>query len=257
MMDTEEFLSQDAGGRGLNDVVSVACRAQHHPDVSVDLAATSRLRLRRRVRNGGVAGLPDEELLELIVQRAIPRQDVKPLIHRLLSVFGDLACVMAAPESRLIELPGMTRSLVDHLKVMEMTGHRMARASVMNRVVLDNWDALMTYLHTALSHLETERFRVLYLDKRNVLVADEELGSGTVDHVPVYPREVVRRALAFNASALIVVHNHPSGYAMPSDADIEMTRRLETAAAALDLVLHDHVIIGRGEDFSFREQGLI
>ena len=222
-----------------------------------DFTAANRRRLRRRVREGGVATLPDEELLECILQRAIPRRNVRPLVHRLLKTFGDLGHVLAAAEINLIEVPGMTRPAVDQLKVTEVTCHRVARAKVMNQLVLDHWTALITYLHTALSHSDTERFRVLYLNKKNALIADEELGRGTVDHVPVYPREIVRRALAVQASALIVAHNHPSGDACPSDADIAMTHAIVAAAEALGIVLHDHVIIGKGEDFSFRSEGLL
>ncbi len=220
-------------------------------------AASRRLQLRRQIRSGGAAGLPDEDLLQLIVQRAMPRQDATALVHRLLATFGNLNHVIAASECRLREVPGMTGLVVDHLKVVEVAGHRMARAAVMRRVVFDHWDALLTYLRASLAHQETERFRVLYLDRKNALIADEELGRGTVDHVPVYPREVIKRALALNASALIIVHNHPSGDPTPSDADIDMTARVANAAATLDLLLHDHIIIGRGREFSFRAEALL
>ncbi len=225
--------------------------------VEPDPRRAHRARLRQRFMEGGAAAMPDYELLELILFRAIPRGDVKPLAKRLLRTFGDLNRVMAAPAERLAEVHGAGPSVVEQLKIMEAVGHRMARARVIHRPVLSSWDALLDYLKTALSHQDRERFRVLYLDRRNVLIADEELAQGTVDHVPVYPREVVKRALALNASALILVHNHPSGDPRPSEADIAMTRAIRDAAALLGIVLHDHLVIGKGAETSFRSEGLL
>ncbi len=219
--------------------------------------ADHRARLRARFDEGGAAAMPDYELLELLLFRAIPRQDVKPLARRLLDTFGDLARVVAAPRARLLQVEGVGPAVAQDLKVIEAAAQRMMRARVMHRPVLSSWAALLDYCHTAMAHRETEQFRLLFLDRKNVLIADEEQARGTVDHVPVYPREVVKRALELNASALILVHNHPSGDPTPSTADIEMTERIRTAAEALGITLHDHLIIGKGRELSFRSAGYL
>ena len=219
--------------------------------------ADHRARLRRRFAEGGAAAMPDYELLELVLFRTIPRQDVKPLARRLLDTFGDLARVVTAPPARLAEVTGAGEAVIQDLKILEALAQRMMRARVMQRPVLSSWEALLDYCHTAMAHRETEQFRVLFLDRKNVLIADEEQARGTVDHVPVYPREVVKRALDLQASALILVHNHPSGDPTPSRADIDMTREVQKAAAALGIALHDHVIGGNGRWLSFRQQGLL
>jgi DNA repair protein RadC len=219
--------------------------------------ADHRRRLRARFMEGGASALPDYELLELVLFRAIPRQDVKPLARRLLDAFGDFNRVVAAPPDRLVQVQGVGDAVVQELKIVEAAAHRMARARVMQRPVVSSWDALLDYCHTAMAHRETEQFRVLYLNRKNVLIADEEQARGTVDHVPVYPREVVKRALALNASALILVHNHPSGDPTPSDSDISMTRAVQAAAQALGITLHDHLIVGRSTELSFRSAGYL
>jgi DNA repair protein RadC len=206
---------------------------------------------------GGAAAMPDYELLELVLFRAIPRQDVKPLARRLLEAFGDFGRVLAAPPARLRALPGVGDAVVQELKIVEAAAQRLARARVMHRPVLSSWDALVDYCHTAMAHRETEQFRVLYLDRKNVLIADEEQARGTVDHVPVYPREVAKRALELNASALILVHNHPSGDPTPSEADIAVTEQMRQAGAVLGLTLHDHLIIGKSRELSFRAEGYL
>jgi DNA repair protein RadC len=216
-----------------------------------------RKRLRARFMEGGAAAMPDYELLELVLFRAIPRQDVKPLARHLLDTFGDLNRVVAASPARLADVPGVGEAVVQELKLIEAVAQRMARARVMHRPVLSSWDALLDYCHTAMAHRETEQFRVLFLDRKNVLIADEEQARGTVDHVPVYPREVVKRALELNASALILVHNHPSGDPTPSDADIAMTAQIQDAAQVLGLTLHDHLIVGKSREVSFRAQGYL
>ncbi len=216
-----------------------------------------RARLRARFSEAGAQALPDYELLELLLFRIIPRQDVKPFARRLLDEFGDIATVMSAPVPRLEQVPGVGPAVALELKVVEAVAHRMARAKVLRRHVVSSWAQLLDYCHTVMAHQEQEQFRVLYLDRKNVLIADEEQGRGTVDHVPVYPREVVKRALELNASAMIVVHNHPSGDPTPSRADIDMTAQIEAAAKALGLVLHDHLIIGRERELSFRAEGLL
>lgn len=216
-----------------------------------------RKRLRERFMAGGAAALPDYEMLELVLFRAIPRQDVKPLARRLIDRFVDFNGVISASPARLAETEGVGEAVICELKIIEAAAQRLARARVMRRQVISSWDALLDYCHTVMAHRETEHFRVLYLDKKNALIADEEQGRGTVDHVPVYPREVVKRALELNASALILVHNHPSGDPTPSDADILLTGQIGSAAEALGLVLHDHLIIGKSRELSFRASGLL
>ena len=216
-----------------------------------------RARLRARFMAGGAAALPDYELLELVLFRAIPRQDVKPLAHRLLKAFHDFNGVISAPAARLETVEGVGEAVICELKLVEAAAARLARAKVINRPVISSWDALLTYCHTTMAHRSTEQFRVLYLDRKNVLIADEEQARGTVDHVPVYPREVVKRALEMDASALILVHNHPSGDPTPSEADIAMTLKIQDACGALGLVLHDHIIVGRERETSFRAQGYL
>jgi DNA repair protein RadC len=216
-----------------------------------------RKRLRERFLQGGAQAMPDYELLELLLFRAIPRQDVKPLARALLDAFGDLAAVVSAPAVRLGQVPGVGEAVIVELKLAEAMALRLARAKVLNRRVISSWDALLDYCHTAMAHRETEHFRVLFLDRKNCLIADEEQGRGTVDHVPVYPREVLRRALELNASALILVHNHPSGDPSPSQADISMTEQIRLAAEALGITLHDHLIIGKEREASFRTLGLL
>jgi len=219
--------------------------------------ADHRKRLRARFLSGGAAALPDYEMLELVLFRAIPRQDVKPLAHALLQVFGDFNGVVAASAERLAEVHGVGDAVICELKIIEAAAQRLARARVMQRPVVSSWDALLDYCHTTMAHRDTEQFRVLYLDRKNVLIADEEQARGTVDHVPVYPREVVKRALELNASAIILVHNHPSGDPTPSPEDIAMTARIEAAAEALGLTLHDHLVIGKSREVSFRSEGLL
>lgn len=219
--------------------------------------ADHRTRLRARFLGGGAAAMPDYELLELVLFRAIPRQDVKPLARLLLDTFGDFNRVITASPARLQMIKGAGPAVVLELKLVEAAAQRMMRARVMQKPLLSSWDALLDYCHTTMAHRETEQFRVLFLDRKNVLIADEEQAKGTVDHVPVYPREVVKRALELNASALILVHNHPSGDPTPSEADLSMTRQVQDACAALGLVLHDHLIIGKSRELSFRASGYL
>jgi DNA repair protein RadC len=216
-----------------------------------------RKRLRTRFMAGGAAAMPDYELLELVLFRAIPRQDVKPLARALLDAFGDFNRVITAPASRLMAVKGVGEAVVLELKILEASAQRMMRARVMQRPVLSSWDALLDYCHTAMSHSETETFRLLFLDRKNVLIADEEQAKGTVDHVPVYPREVIKRCLELNASAIILVHNHPSGDPTPSQADLDMTMQIKDAAEVLGLTLHDHLIIGKSRELSFRAAGYL
>ncbi|WP_102106853.1 RadC family protein [Kandeliimicrobium roseum] len=216
-----------------------------------------RKRLRARFMEGGAAAMPDYELLELLLFRAIPRQDVKPLARRLMDAFGDLGRVLSASPEQLMAVQGVGEAVMVELKIAEAAAHRIARAKVMQRPVVSSWDALLDYCHTTMAHRETEQFRILFLDRKNVLIADEEQAKGTVDHVPVYPREVVKRALALNASALILVHNHPSGDPTPSDSDIAMTAQIADACGTLGIVLHDHLIVGKSTELSFRQAGYL
>ncbi|MEM1430904.1 MAG: DNA repair protein RadC [Pseudomonadota bacterium] len=216
-----------------------------------------RQRLRSRFMAGGAAALPDYEMLELVLFRAIPRQDVKPLARRLLDTFGDFNRVVSAPEERLCDVEGVGAAVVCELKIVEAAAHRLARARVLARHVISSWDAVLDYCHTTMAHRDTEQFRVLYLDRKNALIADEQQAEGTVDHVPVYPREVMKRALELNASALILVHNHPSGDPTPSQADIDMTLEIERAGQALGLTLHDHIVVGKAREISLRGAGYI
>ncbi len=216
-----------------------------------------RKRLRERFMHGGADAMPDYELLELVLFRAIPRRDVKPMARQLLERFGDLNGALSADPDRLAEVPGVGQAVATEFKIVLAASQRLARSRVQNRNVISSWDALIDYCHTLVAHRETEVFRVLYLDRKNILIADEEQARGTVDHVPVYPREVVKRALELNASAFILVHNHPSGDLTPSDADINMTAQINDAAQALGLTLHDHLIIGKSQELSFRSAGYI
>ncbi|MEH6645557.1 MAG: DNA repair protein RadC [Sulfitobacter sp.] len=216
-----------------------------------------RQRLRARFMAGGAAAMPEYELLELVLFRAIPRHDVKPLARALMDRFGDFNRVIMASEARLRDIDGVGDAVIIELKIIEAAAHRMARSKVMQTQILSSWDALLDYCHTTMAHRETEQFRVLYLDRKNVLIGDEEQARGTVDHVPVYPREVAKRALELNASAVILVHNHPSGASTPSHSDIDMTKRVNAACDALGLTLHDHLIIGKSQELSFRSEGYL
>lgn len=219
--------------------------------------ADHRKRLRDRFMAGGAAALPDYEMLELLLFRAIPRQDVKPLARLLLDTFGDFNRVISAAPHRLQRVKGVGEAVVIELKLVEAAAGRLMRAKVLNQPVLSSWNALLDYCQTVMAHRETEQFRILFLDRKNVLVADEEQAKGTVDHVPVYPREVVKRALELNASAIILVHNHPSGDPTPSEADISMTLQVQDAAQVLGITLHDHLIIGKSRELSFKAQGYL
>lgn len=216
-----------------------------------------RKRLRDRFLSGGASAIPDYELLELILFRAIPRQDVKPLSRALIEQFGDFNRVLSAPLYQLKKVSGVGDAVALELKIVEAAAHRLARAKVMQRHVVSSWDALLEYCQATMAHRDTEQFRILFLDTKNVIVADEEQAKGTLDHVPVYPREVVKRALELNAAAIILVHNHPSGDPTPSRADIQMTAQIDQAASALGITVHDHLIIGKSCEFSFRAQGLL
>lgn len=216
-----------------------------------------RERLRQRFRSGGADALPDYELLELLLYRAIPRQDTKPLAKALLARFGSFAEVLSATPERLKEVPGAGEAVITEIKITHAAALRLAKAEIRPRAPLTSWPAVLDYCRAAMAYAEREQFRILFLDKKNGLIADEVQGEGTVDHTPVYPREVVKRALELAASAIILVHNHPSGDPTPSLADIDMTRRLIEAGDKLGLKVHDHIIIGRNGHASFKSLKLI
>ncbi|CAJ0852533.1 hypothetical protein AMST5_00564 [freshwater sediment metagenome] len=216
-----------------------------------------RQRLRERFMEAGENALQDYELMELMLFRAIPRRDVKPLAKAIIERFGSFAEALAARPERLREISGLPEGAIVDLKVAEAAGRRLARGALEKRKVLTSFSAVTEYCRTAMAYAEREQFRVLFLDKRNALIADEVQGVGTVDHTPVYPREVVRRALELGASALILAHNHPSGDPTPSAADISMTREIVTIAQPFGIAVHDHLIVGRNGQTSFRGLKLI
>jgi DNA repair protein RadC len=216
-----------------------------------------RQRLRERFMEAGEAALADYELMELLLFRAIPRRDVKPLAKALIDRFGSFAAALAARPERLREVSGLPDGAIAELKVTEAAALRLARGALEKRKPLSSFSAVMDYCRTAMAFSEREEFRILFLDKRNGLIADEVQGVGTVDHTPVYPREVVRRALELGASALILAHNHPSGDPTPSAADIQMTKDIVAIAQPFGIVVHDHLIVGRHGQASFKGLKLI
>jgi DNA repair protein RadC len=216
-----------------------------------------RERLRARFREAGSEALADYEMLELVLFRAIPQRDVKPLAKMLLERFGSFVEVISAPPERLKEIDGVGEAAVTEFKIVQAAAQRFAKGAVKNRPVLSSWQAVLDYVRAAQAFAETERFRILFLDKKNQLIADEVQQQGTVDHTPVYPREVIKRALELSATALILVHNHPSGDPTPSQADIEMTKQIADVAKPLGIQLLDHVIVGKGGHASLKGLKLI
>lgn len=216
-----------------------------------------RERLRERFLAGGPSALADYELLELLLAFVIPQQDTKPLAKDLIARFGSFAGVIAAEPSRLVEVSGVKERSAIMLKVVQAAAHKLAEGQVVGRDAIGSWSQLMEYCQARIGHAGVEEFHVLFLDRKNNLIADEAQQRGTVDHAPVYPREVVKRALELGATALILVHNHPSGDPAPSRADIDMTQQVVQAAKPLGIVIHDHVVIGRGTHASFKSLGLI
>jgi DNA repair protein RadC len=216
-----------------------------------------RERLRQRFLSGGAHAMPDYELMELALFAAVPRRDVKPLAKALIGHFGGFAETIAAPRERILEVEGASEGIATHLKIIEAAALRLSKTQLLGRPALTSWQALLDYCAAAMARSRTEEFRVLFLDRKNVLIADEVQSSGTVDHTPVYPREIVKRALDHEATALILVHNHPSGDPTPSRADIAMTRDVVDAAKALHITVHDHVIVGRSGHASFKALGLL
>jgi DNA repair protein RadC len=216
-----------------------------------------RERLRSRFRDAGPDAVTDYELLELVLFRAVPRRDVKPLAKMLIAKFGSFAEVICAPVARLGEVKGLGDAAITEIKVVQAAASRLARGQVKRRPVLSSWSTVLDYCRTAMAFADKEQFRILFLDKRNQLIADELLQVGTVDHTPVYPREVVKRALELSATAIILVHNHPSGDPTPSRADIQMTQSIVEVARPLGISVHDHIIVGKEGHASFKGLKLI
>ncbi|ADJ25166.1 DNA repair protein RadC [Hyphomicrobium denitrificans ATCC 51888] len=224
---------------------------------AVDDKAGHRGRLRERFTNGGADAVPDYELLEMILFRAFPRIDTKPIAKRLLARFGSFAEVVSAPPDRLKEIEGVGDRAVQELKLIKTAAERLTRGEIKSRPALSSWSGVLDYLRLAQGFEDREHFRILFLDKKNALIADEVQGRGTVDHTPVYVREVVKRALELSATAIILVHNHPSGDPTPSRADIDVTKQIIDAAKPLGVTVHDHVIVGRHGHASLKALRLI
>ena len=216
-----------------------------------------RERLRARFRESGDSALADYEILELLLFRLIPRRDTKPIAKALIARFGTLAGVVGAQPALLQEVKGVGEAVALDLKLIASVAQRMLKSEIRGRQVLSSWSSVIDYCHTAMAYESTEQFRILFLDKRNALIADEVQGRGTVDHTPVYPREVVKRALELSATAIILVHNHPSGDPTPSRADIDMTKMIVDTAKPLGITVHDHIIIGRDGHASLKGLRLI
>jgi DNA repair protein RadC len=224
---------------------------------SVHGAEGHRQRLRARLMTVGPEALADHELLEVLLFLAVPRRDTKAIAKRILAQFGSFSAALAASPAELLEVEDVGPAAVAAIKTAKAAAERLLRAEIMQRPVLDNWDRVIDYLRAIMSREKIEQFRVLFLDARNRLMADEVQGRGSVSHTPVYPREVVKRALNLHATAMIVVHNHPSGDPTPSREDVTMTEELAQAAASLGIVLHDHVIVGNGTWTSMRREGFL
>jgi DNA repair protein RadC len=225
--------------------------------VVADDKAGHRQRLRERFSNGGADAVPDYELLEMILFRAFPRIDTKPIAKRLLARFGSFAEVISAPPERLKEIEGVGSRAVEELKLIKTAAERLTKGQIQARPAMSSWSGVLDYLRLAQGFDARETFRILFLDKKNHLIADEVQGRGTVDHTPVYVREVVKRALELSATAIILVHNHPSGDPTPSHADIEVTRQIVDAAKPLGVTVHDHIIVGRNGHASLKALRLI
>jgi len=216
-----------------------------------------RMRLRERFETAGPDALNDYELLEMVLFTALPRGDVKPLAKSLLKTFGSFAEAIHAPEARLREVNGIGDRTITEFKLIAAAAHRIAKGQLQQRALLSSWNDVIEYCRTSMAFADKEQFRILFLDKRNQLISDEVQQTGTVDHTPVYPREVIKRALELSATALILVHNHPSGDPTPSSADIQMTKAIIDIAMPLGISVHDHIIVGRGGHASLKGMRLI
>jgi DNA repair protein RadC len=216
-----------------------------------------RMRLRERFHDAGPDALSDYELLEMVLFTAQPRRDMKPLAKSLLKTFGSFAEVIHAPEARLREIDGIGDASVNQLKLIAAAATRIAKGQLQQRTMLSSWADVIDYCRTSMAFADKEQFRILFLDKRNQLISDEVQQVGTVDHTPVYPREVIKRALELSATAILLVHNHPSGDPTPSQADIQMTRAIIDIAGPLGIAVHDHIIVGKNGHASLKGLKLI
>jgi DNA repair protein RadC len=216
-----------------------------------------RMRLRERFRGAGADALSDYELLEMVLFRAIPRGDVKPLAKTLIKKFGSFAEAIHAPATRLLEIEGVGEATITELKLVAAAAQRIAKGQLQQRTLLSSWNNVIDYCRTSMAFADKEQFRILFLDKRNQLISDEVQQTGTVDHTPVYPREVIKRALELSATAIILVHNHPSGDPSPSQADIQMTKAIVGIATPLGISVHDHIIVGKNGHASLKGLKLI
>ena len=216
-----------------------------------------RQRLRERFLTAGADALSDYELLEMVLFTAQPRRDMKPLAKTLLKKFGAFADVIHAPEPLLREVDGIGEATIIQLRLIAAAANRIAKGELKQKHALSSWQDVITYCRTSMAFAEKEQFRLLFLDKRNQLIADEVQQTGTVDHTPVYPREVIKRALELSATAIILVHNHPSGDPTPSQADIRMTKAIVDIAKPLGIAVHDHIIVGRNGHTSLKGSGLM
>ncbi len=248
---------RDKDGVGENELADTQATFLEAKQPAQPLHAGHRQRLRDRFRKGGADALPDYELLELLLFRALPRRDTKSLAKRLIARFGSFAEVVNAPESRLKEVEGAGESVITELKLVRATALRLMRSEIVQRPALSSWQTVLDYLRAAQSYEHREQFRILFLDKKNRLIADEVQQEGTIDHTPVYVREVVKRALEHSATAIVLVHNHPSGDPTPSRADIDMTKQIVAAAKPMGIAVHDHIIVGREGHASLRALQLI
>ena len=232
-------------------------QGQVKPNGAANDATGHRARLRARMLDGGAEALADHEVIEYLLMTAILRRDVKPLARSLMKRFGSLAGVLNADPRALAQHPGMGETSAAALKIVALAARRLARQVVREQPVLGSWQALIDYLHIDMAHLTVERVRVLYLNAQNMLIHDEHVGDGSIDEAAIHPREVIRRALDLGSTALILVHNHPSGSPEPSRADIQITNKIAEAGRLLGIVVHDHVIIGREGHVSLKAKGLI
>jgi len=214
-------------------------------------------RLRARFAEGGITALADYEVLELYLFNSIPRKDIKPIAKDLIAKFGSFAETIAAPIDRLTEVKGVSTKVALDLKLIKAAANKLGQESLLGRPVLSSWSALLDYCRGAMQFEGKEQFRVLFLDRKNRLIADEVLGQGTIDRAPVYPREIIKRALDLESTAIILAHNHPSGDPTPSQSDIDMTKHIQSAANAIGVAVHDHLIIGRENIASFKTLGLM
>jgi DNA repair protein RadC len=246
-----------AGGRGILSAMPAKTEPPQNPPAEPPHYHGHRERLRERFRSAGPDALSDYELLEMALFAALPRRDTKPLAKALLKKFGSFAEVIHAPEALLREVDGVGDASISQLKLIAAAATRVAKGELQQRTQLSSWNDVIDYCRSSMAFADKEQFRILFLDKRNQLISDEVQQTGTVDHTPVYPREVIKRALELSATAIILVHNHPSGDPTPSQADIQMTRAIVDIARPLGIAVHDHIIVGRNGHASLKGMKLI